>query len=59
MHHWAKFDGAFYKDSLDGADVALAVLADVFIGNPASITSGFMERLRHALGYLEKSMQLF
>mmetsp|Transcript_39968 Transcript_39968/g.86169 ORF Transcript_39968/g.86169 Transcript_39968/m.86169 type:complete len:404 (+) Transcript_39968:59-1270(+) len=36
-----------HKDSLDGADVALAVLADVFIGNPASITSGFVARSRY------------
>lgn len=47
------------KDALDGADVALAVLADVFIGNPASVTSGFIARSRMALGYSDKSTQLF
>lgn len=47
------------KELLDGADVALAVLADVFIGNPASVTSGFVARSRYALGYSEKSTQLF
>jgi len=47
------------KVFLDGADVALAVLSDVFIGNPASVTSGFIARTRHALGYSEKSTQLF
>ena len=47
------------KDSLDGADVALAVLADVFIGNPASVTSGYIARSRMALGYSDKSTQLF
>lgn len=47
------------KISLDSADVALAVLADVFIGNPASVTSGFIARSRVALGYSEKSTQLF
>jgi len=47
------------KDALDGADVVLAVLADVFIGNPASVTSGFIARSRMALGYSDESTQLF
>eukprot|EP00578_Thalassiosira_sp_NH16_P003476 CAMPEP_0181131360 /NCGR_PEP_ID=MMETSP1071-20121207/30382_1 /TAXON_ID=35127 /ORGANISM="Thalassiosira sp., Strain NH16" /LENGTH=389 /DNA_ID=CAMNT_0023217545 /DNA_START=150 /DNA_END=1319 /DNA_ORIENTATION=+ len=47
------------KVALEGADVALALLADVFIGNPASVTSGFIARSRTALGYSEKSTQLF
>ena len=47
------------KDSLDGADVALAVLSDVFIGNPASLTAGFIARSRMALGYSYESTQLF
>ena len=47
------------KDKLEGADVSLAILADVFIGNPASVTSGFIARSRLALGYSVKSTQLF
>jgi hypothetical protein len=47
------------RENLDGADVALAVLSDVYIGNPASVTSGFIARARMALGYSEKSTQLF
>ena len=39
------------KASLDGADVVLSVLSNVFIGNPASVTSGFIARARYALGY--------
>lgn len=45
--------------ALDGADITLAVLSDVFIGNPASVTSGFIARIRMALGYSEFSTQLF
>ncbi len=48
-----------YKEELNGADVALAVLSDVFIGNPASISSGFIARSRMALGYSYESTQLF
>jgi hypothetical protein len=44
---------------LNGADVALAVLSDVYIGNPASVTSGFIARSRMALGYSAESTQLF
>jgi len=40
----------FNKELLDGADIALSVLADVFIGNPASVTSGFIARSRISLG---------
>ena len=47
------------RDKMDGADVALAVLSDVFIGNPASVTSASLARARMALGYSEKSTQLF
>ena len=47
------------KEDLSGADVILAVLADVFIGNPASVTSGFIARSRVALGYPDKLTQLF
>ena len=47
------------REKLDGADVALAVLSDVFIGNPASVTSASLARARMALGYSEKSTQLF
>ena len=47
------------REKLDGADVALAVLSDVFIGNPASVTSGFLARARFSLGYSEMSTQLF
>lgn len=45
--------------SLDGADIALALLSDVYIGNPASGTSGFIARSRMALGYSAESTQLF
>jgi hypothetical protein len=45
--------------ALDGADITLAVLSDVFIGNPASVTSGFIARIRMALGYSDMSTQLF
>jgi hypothetical protein len=45
--------------ALDGADVALAVLSDVFIGNPASVSSGFIARARMALGYSYTCTQLF
>ena len=44
---------------LNGADVVLAVLSDVYIGNPASVTSGFIARSRMALGYSAESTQLF
>ena len=47
------------KVALDGADIALAVLSDVFIGNPASGTAGFIARSRMALGYSAESTQLF
>lgn len=47
------------KVSLTEADIALAVLSDVFIGNPASVTSGLIARARMALGYSDKSTQLF
>lgn len=45
--------------ALDGADVALAVLSDVFIGNPASVTSGLIARARMSLGFSYMSTQLF
>ncbi|KAL7529827.1 hypothetical protein ACHAXR_003177 [Thalassiosira sp. AJA248-18] len=47
------------KDALAEAEMALAILSDVFIGNPASVTSGFIARSRKALGYSDKSTQLF
>lgn len=47
------------RAALDGAEVALAVLADVFVGNPASATAGFVARARHALGYPAAATQLF
>jgi hypothetical protein len=45
--------------ALDGGDITLAVLSDVFIGNPASVTSGFIARVRMTLGYSDASTQLF
>ena len=47
------------REKLDGADVALAVLSDVFIGNPASVSSGFLARARMALGYSGMSTAMF
>lgn len=47
------------RERMDGADVALALLSDVFIGNPASVTSGFISRSRMALGYSVETTQLF
>jgi len=47
------------KESLSEADIALAIVSDVFIGNPASVTSGFIARSRTALGYPDKATQLF
>lgn len=47
------------KVTLDGADIALAVLSDVYIGNPASVTSGFIARSRMALGYSGPATELF
>ena len=47
------------KATLSELDVALAVLSDVYIDNPASVTSVFIARSRVALGYTEKSTQLF
>jgi hypothetical protein len=47
------------KDTLDGADIAMAVLSDEFIGNLASVTSGFIARSRMALGYSDISTQMF
>ncbi len=34
------------KTSLTGPDTALAILSDVYIGNPASVTSGYIARDR-------------
>lgn len=47
------------RERMDGADVALALLSDVFIGNPASVTTGFIARSRMALGYSVETTQLF
>jgi hypothetical protein len=47
------------REKLDGADVLLAVLSDVYIGNPASVSSGFLARARMALGYSEISTVMF
>jgi hypothetical protein len=47
------------REKLDGSDIALAVLSNVFIGNLASKTSGILARARFLLGYLKMSMQLF
>lgn len=45
------------KASWVGADITTAVMADVFIGNPASSFSGFIAKSRLALGY--KTTYLF
>lgn len=47
------------RGKLSEADITLSVLADVFIGNPASVTSGLIARSRMALGYSDESTQLF
>ncbi|KAK1741301.1 hypothetical protein QTG54_007779 [Skeletonema marinoi] len=47
------------KTSLTGPDTALAMLSDVYIGNPASVTSGYIARSRHALGYNEEQTYMF
>jgi hypothetical protein len=47
------------KEALDGGDVALAVLSDVFVGNPASATAGLVARARGALGYPPEVTQMF
>ena len=47
------------KISLTGPDVALAILSDVYIGNPASVTSGYIARSRYALGYNEEQTYMF
>lgn len=47
------------KTSLSGPDAALAILSDVYIGNPASVTSGYIARSRYALGYNEEQTYMF
>eukprot|EP00573_Skeletonema_grethae_P011925 CAMPEP_0201703320 /NCGR_PEP_ID=MMETSP0578-20130828/39348_1 /ASSEMBLY_ACC=CAM_ASM_000663 /TAXON_ID=267565 /ORGANISM="Skeletonema grethea, Strain CCMP 1804" /LENGTH=404 /DNA_ID=CAMNT_0048191073 /DNA_START=119 /DNA_END=1333 /DNA_ORIENTATION=- len=47
------------KTSLTGPDTALAILSDVYIGNPASVTSGYIARSRFALGYGEEQTYMF
>ena len=47
------------KKSLTGPDTALAILSDVYIGNPASVTSGYIARSRYALGYNEEQTYMF
>eukprot|EP00574_Skeletonema_japonicum_P004269 CAMPEP_0201734130 /NCGR_PEP_ID=MMETSP0593-20130828/33362_1 /ASSEMBLY_ACC=CAM_ASM_000672 /TAXON_ID=267983 /ORGANISM="Skeletonema japonicum, Strain CCMP2506" /LENGTH=383 /DNA_ID=CAMNT_0048227401 /DNA_START=124 /DNA_END=1272 /DNA_ORIENTATION=+ len=47
------------KTSLTGPDTALAILSDVYIGNPASVTSGYIARSRYALGYDEEQTYMF
>jgi hypothetical protein len=47
------------KTSLSSPDVALAILSDVYIGNPASVTSGYIARSRYALGYTEEQTHMF
>lgn len=47
------------RESLGGSDVNLAVGADVFIGNPASVTSGLIARARHSLGIDYRYTYLF
>ena len=42
-----------------GGDVTAAVMADVFIGNPASTFSGFIAKSRAALGYDAGSTYMF
>jgi hypothetical protein len=42
-----------------GGDVTAAVMADVFIGNPASTFSGFIAKSRVALGYDAESTVMF
>ena len=47
------------RESLGGSDINLAVGADVFIGNPASVTSGLIARARHSLGIDYRYTYLF
>ena len=47
------------RESLGGSDVNLAVGADVFVGNPASVTSGLIARARHSLGIDYRYTYLF
>ena len=47
------------KTSLSGPDAALAILSDVYIGNPSSVTSGYIARSRYALGYNEEQTYMF
>jgi hypothetical protein len=42
-----------------GGDITVALMADVFIGNPASTFSGFIAKSRLALGYDAGSTYLF
>ena len=47
------------KTSLSSPDTALALLSTVYIGNPASVTSGYIARSRYALGYNDDQTYMF
>ncbi len=47
------------KTSLSSPDTTLALLSTVYIGNPASVTSGYIARSRYALGYNDDQTYMF